>query len=237
MSEVPPVLQPSKTEKLVQSSFVLGIASIACGITALPAIIQSIRALIHLRKETVSKSAFRKVIFSLIFSSCILAFIIFSIASAFYAAQGLADRINCVNNMKQLGLLMRIYRGDNYDRYPTAQWCDIILTNKFDKAELGNLSTNIAKMVHCPSAPRNERCSYAFNRQLVGIKDTDQIAQDTVMLFESDAGWNAVGGPEIIAKRHNSGLNVALIDGSVLQIQGKDIPSLRWNPYTNSTAK
>ena len=236
MSDVPPVIQ-SKAEKLVQSSFVLGIASIACGITALPAIIQSIRALIHLRKENVSKAASRKVIFSLIFSSCILAFVIFSIASAFYAAQGLADRINCVNNMKQLALVIKIYTGDNYDRYPSAQWCDLILTNKIDKAELGGLSIDIPKVLHCPDAPKNQRCSYAMNRQLIGIKDTDQIALDTVLLFESDAGWNAVGGPEIIAKRHNSGLNVALVDGSVLEIQPKDIPNLRWNPYTNSPAK
>jgi len=236
VSDVPPVIQ-SKAEKLVQSSFVLGIASIACGITALPAIIQSIRALIHLRKENVSKAASRKVIFSLIFSSCILAFVIFSIASAFYAAQGLADRINCVNNMKQLALVIKIYTGDNYDRYPSAQWCDLILTNKIDKAELGGLSIDIPKVLHCPDAPKNQRCSYAMNRQLIGIKDTDQIALDTVLLFESDAGWNAVGGPEIIAKRHNSGLNVALVDGSVLEIQPKDIPNLRWNPYTNSPAK
>src|SRR2546428_13907094 len=106
MSDVPRVLQ-SRTEKLVRSSYVLGIASIFCGITALPAIIYSIRALVCMRKETVSKGAYRKVIFSLLFSSCVLAFVIFSVGSAFLAAQGLADRMKCVNNMKTLGLAIK----------------------------------------------------------------------------------------------------------------------------------
>lgn len=233
MSDVPPVIQ-SKAEKLAANSFVLGIASIFCGITALPAIIQSIRALVHMRKETTSKVAFRKVIFSLIFSSCVLGFIIFTVASALGAVQAIVDRINCVNNMKQLALAIRIYEGDHYDRFPPADWSDVILTNGIGTSDY---QTNISKIFHCPDTPKNQRCGYAMNRQLVGIKDTDQIARDTVMLFESDAGWNAAGGPEILAKRHRSGLNIALVDGSVLQIQVKDIPNLRWNPYTNSPAK
>ena len=233
MAEIPPVLQ-SKTEKLVQSSFVLGIASIACGITALSAVVQSIRALACLRKGSANKSAYRKVVFSLIFSSCILAFIIFAGASAFWAAQAIANRINCVNNMKELGLAIRIYTGDNNDTFPTAQWCDLIRTNKEVKAES---LIDFPKVFHCPDAPKGQQCSYAMNRELVGIKDTGQIALDTVMLFESDAGWNAVGGPEILTVRHRSGVNVTLADGSVLQIQAKDIPNLRWNPYTNSLAK
>ncbi len=233
MSDIPPVIKPerSKTEKLVESSFTLGIASIACGITALPAIIQSIRALIHLRGKTLNKAAFSKVIFSLIFSSCVLAFIVFNFFSAVGAAQAMAHQINCVNNMKQLALAVRIYTGDNRDRYPNDQWCDLILTNEIGTS---NYLTNIPNAFHCPSTPKKQKSSYAMNRQLVGIKDTDQIALDTVLLFESDAGWNAVGGPEILAKHHYHSLNVVLVDGSVQQIQEKDIPNLRWHPYTNA---
>jgi hypothetical protein len=233
MPDVPPVIQ-SKTEKLVQSSFVLGIASIVCGITALPAIIQSIRALVLMRKDTKSKPMLRKVVFSLIFSSCILGFIIFSLVSALCAAQALADRINCVNNMKELGLAIKIYTSDHDDIFPTAQWCDVILTNGIGTSDY---QTNISDLFHCPSASKKQRCSYAMNRQLVGIKDATNIMEDAVLLFESDAGWNAVGGPEILAPRHYSGLNVMLVDGSVLQIQVKDIPNLRWSPYTNTPAK
>ena len=31
-----------------------------------------------------------------------------------------AQRINCVNNLKQVGLATRIWSGDNGDKYPTA---------------------------------------------------------------------------------------------------------------------
>lgn len=76
-----------------------------------------------------------------------------------------------------------------------------------------------------------------MNRQLVGIKDTDQIASNTVMLFESDAGWNAVGGPEIAALRHYKGFKVVLVDGSVQEVYSEKLGDLRWNPYTNNPAK
>jgi prepilin-type processing-associated H-X9-DG protein len=231
--ELPPVVQ-SKTEKLVQSSFVLGIASFICGITALPAIIQSVRVLILMRKEAVSKAALCKVVFSLIFSSCIAALIIYGLVSPILAARAMAEQINCVNNMKEIALVIKVYMGDNDDRFPTAQWSDIVLTNKM---ELGGSLIDFSKALHCPAAPRNQRCSYAMNRQLIGIKETAQIADDTVMLFESDAGWNAVGGSEMMAvHRHYSGLNVAFVDGSVEYIEYKNLGKLRWNPYTNAPA-
>ena len=64
---------------------------------------------------------------------------------------------------------------------------------------------------------------------------TVDIAADTVMLFESDTGWNAVGGSEMMAAhRHCSGLNVAFVDGSVEYVEYKNIGKLRWNPYTNA---
>jgi hypothetical protein len=230
----PPLIPPTpqtKAEKLAQSSFTLGILSIFCGLTALPAIIQSIRALVRIRKDGSSKAARRKAIFSLIFSSCILAFIIFSGVSAYTAAQSVADQINCVNNMKQLALAIKIYEGDHNNTFPPNQWCDVLLANK---AAMSDFNTNLTLIFHCPAAPKNQRCSYAMNSNLVGIKDTTKIAEDTVLLFESDAGWNAVGGPEITMARHHSRLNVALVDGSVQYIELKDIGKLRWNPYTNA---
>lgn len=232
---IQPKTEQSKSEKLADSSFALGIASIACGITALPAIIQSVRALRCIRKEqNRNKRAFRKAIFGLIFPACTLAFGILCVASPFNAVRGLAERVNCVNHMKILTLAIKVYVNDNNGgEYPSTNWCDAILANSMGQDFL----TNLPNSFHCPSAPKSQKCSYAMNRQFVGIKDSDQIAPDTVLLFESDAGWNAVGGPEILAKRHLSGLNVALIDGSVMQIQEKDIPNLRWNPFTNSPAK
>jgi len=188
----------------------------------------------RIRKDGASKTASRKAIFGFVFPFCILGFILFCFLSALGAAQSLAERINCMNNLKQLGLAMRMYSSDNRDAYPTVQWCDILLTNKVD---LGGKPLDITKLLHCPAAPKNERCSYALNRQLVGVKDWDKVAPDTVLLFDSDVGWNAIGGPEIAVSRHYKGIDIVRIDGSADQIQTKDIANLRWNPYTNSPAK
>jgi prepilin-type processing-associated H-X9-DG protein len=181
-----------------------------------------------------SKTNRRKVIFSLVFIPCILAFIIFMGVSTYRAWETSADQGNCANNMKSLGLAVILCKSDHYGTFPSNQWCDELLTNKEVMSEF---TTNLANIFHCPTAPKNQQCSYAFNRQLAGIKETDQVAQDTVMLFESDAGWNAVGGPEIMAvRRHYSGLNVAFVDGSIEYVEYKNLGKLRWNPYTNAPA-
>jgi hypothetical protein len=230
---IPPTSQ-SAAEKLARSSFVGAILSIFCGITALPAIIQSIRALVRIRKDGVSKATRLKVIFSLIFSSCVFVFFGFiyvSLVVEFRAAQVYADQFTCVNTMKQLGLAFRVYEEDQSDMFPPNQWCDALLNNK-------RVTTNFSvNGFLCPAANKNQRSSYALNHNLVGIKDDDKVSKDTVLIFESDAGWNAIGGPEIATARHyGSRLTVVLVDGSVHRIEIKDIGNLRWNPYTNASA-
>jgi hypothetical protein len=222
MPDEPPATQ-SKAEKLAQDSFVLGIAGILCGITALPAIIYSIRALVRIRKDGASKAASRKAVFSLIFSCCTFAFLVFMVVSPFRAAQAMADDINCISHMKVLAVTIRLYEGDNNDTFPaTGRWCDALQ------------STNTA-MFRCPNAPKKQRCSYAMNAKLGGVKDRGQIPEDTVMLFESDAGWNAAGGPEIAKARHmNTLLHVAFVNGLVDYVQFTNIGKLRWEPSTNS---
>src|SRR6185312_5740953 len=59
-------------------------------------------------------------------------------ASFFADAQGEAERVQCVNNLKQIGLAMRVWMGDNNDRYPAS----ILLASN-------ELSTT--KVLVCPS--------------------------------------------------------------------------------------
>ena len=56
----------------------------------------------------------------------------------FDEAQQQAERIQCVNNLKQLGLAARIWEGDNNDKYPTSL---VVMSNE--------LST--VKILVCPS--------------------------------------------------------------------------------------
>jgi hypothetical protein len=92
-----------------------------------------------------------------------------------------AQRINCVNNLKQLGLAVRMYAADHNDLLPpAATWCDAI------QGGIGS-----SKAFQCPAEP-GQRCSYAFNAELDGKKE-NKISSQTVLLFESDLGWNGCG--------------------------------------------
>jgi len=131
-----------------------------------------------------------------------------------------AQTINCVNNLKQLGLAVRIYSTDNHDLFPPAEtWCGAIQT-----------TVGSPKVFQCPVV-RDQRCAYAFNARLSG-KKTDAVNPQTVLIFESDAGWNASGGPEVMLKspRHAHRFIVGFADGHVEQVTETRLQQLRWDP-------
>jgi hypothetical protein len=128
--------------------------------------------------------------------------------------------INCVNNMKQLAVGVRIYAVDHDGQLPpAATWCDAIQS-----------SVGSPKVFQCPSEPER-RCSYAFNAKLDGKKDSE-INPQTVLLFESDAGWNGTGDADNLKPHSHSGriVIVALADGAVMQIPRSKLGTLRWEP-------
>ena len=139
----------------------------------------------------------------------------------------MAWETQCCNQVKQIYLQIRIYEGDNSDELPPlGHWCDAIAGTNLPAAKF-----------HCPAAPQQQACGFAMNINLKDVKNIDSIPNDTVMIFESDAGWNAVGGPEIAVARHYSYLHVGYVDGSVGLVKGEDIRKLRWVPITNSPAR
>ena len=126
----------------------------------------------------------------------------------------------CIDHAQQLSEAMRRHANDNNDRFPpAATWCDAI--------QSGASGLNAFQ---CP-ARSDLRCGYAYNAALAG-KTKFEVAPDTVLLFESDAGWNQAGGPTvaIAAPRHSGSLTVVLVDGSVRQVTRGDLSTLRWNP-------
>jgi len=132
--------------------------------------------------------------------------------------------INCINNLKQLGLAVRLYSGDNADIYPAAtNWGDAILNN------VGS------RRIFFFFGVTNQAGAYAFNALLSGLKEAE-IAPDTVMIFESDSGWNASGGAELMITnaRHNNLWVIAFADGSVQQLRATRLKTLRWNPISTN---
>jgi type II secretory pathway pseudopilin PulG len=68
-----------------------------------------------------------------------------------------AQTTQCVNNMKQLALAVKVYAADHSDQLPpAATWCDAI------QGHVGS-----PQVFQCP-ADDSRRCAYAFNARLDG---------------------------------------------------------------------
>jgi prepilin-type processing-associated H-X9-DG protein len=225
--------RPARTSGLAITSLVLGILGI-CGITALVGLVLGIVALVKINRSGGRLSGQGLAIagicvsgFMLLVSIPFMAGLTLpALARAKQRAQAIsqpqqrAQTINCINNMKQLGLAVRIYAVDHDGQLPPmATWCDAIQTN-----------VGSPKVFQCPSEP-GRRCAYAFNAKLDGKKDSE-VDPNTVLLFESEAGWNGTGGAENLKphKHSDRSVNVALADGSVRPIPRSQLGTLRWEP-------
>lgn len=219
-----PTGPPAKTSGLAIASLVLGILGMfTCGTTALVGLILGIVSLVKVKKSNGGGQGIA--LAGTIISGAFLLMIPIWAAMflpALAKAKQRAMTINCVNNMKQLALAVRIYAGDNGDRFPSAtNWCDAI------KTDLGS-----EKVFQCPAAEnQNERCHYAYNARLTGMEQKN-IDPSTVLFFETEGGWDVSGGPERMLRpsRHGRVYVVAFADGSVRQMTSDQLAGLRWNP-------
>ena len=224
---------PPQTSSLAIWSLVLGISSFLCGVTAIPGLILGIIALNKI-KESAGRLGGRGLALAGTITSAIalllvpVAFMAALLLPALAKAKSKALTINCVNNVKQIGLAVRIHSSDNNETYPAAtNWCDAIVQ------EVGS-----PKVYQCPGDAAQLRSGYAFNAKLGGLAEKD-VDPGTVMVFESDAGWNASGGRELMITqpRHNGRYVIGLADGSVQMMTEAQVRQLRWDPklQTNNT--
>ncbi len=146
-------------------------------------------------------------------------------------AKARAQRIQCVNNLKQCGLAARIWEGDNGDKYPTMSMFNTSEDNVFSCFQVMSNELSTPKVIICPADKRepaedfnhlsNENISY-----FVGLDVTNEA--DPEMLLYGDrnitnglapirgilrlppnrpVGWTAA--------IHNRVGNIGLADGSV----------------------
>lgn len=229
LSSAAPVAAPARTSAMAVTSLVMGIVGIiTCGITLLlTAPVGLVLGAIALNK--IGKSQGRLGGKGLALTGVILNGVTLLLIPVFAAmmlpalaaAKQKAQAINCVNNEKELWLAIKIYSGDNTNCFPAAAtWCDAI------KDEAGS-----EKIYKCPATDSSSRCGYAFNTKLGGM-DMDKVDPQTVVLFESDTGWNANGGQELMINqsRHARVFVVALADGTVTQVRESQLNTLRWDP-------
>jgi prepilin-type processing-associated H-X9-DG protein len=216
----------AKTSGMAITSLVMGILGI-CGITAVVGLILGIIALVKINRSGGRLSGNGLAIAGICVSGFMLLFSIPFMAAltlpALARAKSKAQTINCINNVKQLALGVFVYADANGNQCPPAStWCDAILKN-----------VGSEKVFVCPGASPGSRCHYAFNRKLGGLS-TAKITNParTVMIFESDGGWNSSGGRELITlrPRHGQRFIVGFADGHVESLTESQLAPLVWDP-------
>jgi hypothetical protein len=128
-------------------------------------------------------------------------------------------RMICIGNMLGLGRAIQLYAEQNEGSYPMAdKWCDLLI------------EAGLASEAHfvCPEAGTG-RCHYAMNSHA-----EPNSAGDTVLLFETNAGWNQAGGPEILtADHHPRGCNIVFTADHCRFVRTNDLANLRWKADPN----
>lgn len=221
-----PAAATAKTSGLAIASLVCGILGIfTCGITALVGLILGIVALVKINNSQGRLSGRGFAIAGVVVSSVLFLLLpIFAamLLPALAKARVRAQTVQCVNNARQLCLAVRMYSIDHKDTFPSAErWCDAI-TN----------AVGSPKVFQCSADP-GSRCAFAFNAKL-GDKKEGEVNPQTVMIFESNAGWNASGDVgQLEPHKHSDSRHIVIIglaDGSVQQVKQAELGSLRWDP-------
>jgi len=142
-------------------------------------------------------------------------------------------RVRCAKNLKDLWHRLRLYYiaqdvprvswfGKTKILYPTATgWCDAM----FRAYKSTGMSVFVLRAYKCSSVAEG-KCHYAMNP-----KCKPHSPPDTVLLFETKAGWNQHGGPELFTLDNHDpkGGCVLLNDGTVKFVRTKEeLHNLRW---------
>ncbi len=218
---------PVKTSGLAITSLVCGILGLfTCGITALVGLILGIISMVKIKNSQGRVRGFGLAVSGTVVSGVfVLMLPLFAamLLPALAKAKQKAQTLQCMNNLKQITLAAHMYADSHGDKFPPAEsWCDAL-----------QQSGATERTLKCVAAARDSRCDYAINRQVAGMQ-LNQIRSpmNTVLFFESDGGWNASSGAEMVASplRHNRTTCVGFVDGHVEVVTEQRLNELRWEP-------
>ena len=111
------------------------------------------------------------------------------------------------------------------------KWCDAI----FQEAVTVRIYASPQDPVAVSMANSGQKVSsYAFNKALSG-KFLNEVNPNTVMIFETDLGWNGSGGLkealEFLEFFDGHAIAVGTADGAVRQVSSPDqLRRMRWEP-------
>ena len=133
-----------------------------------------------------------------------------------------AEQTNsCGEQMKVLRHSIELYLLEHENTFPNAAtWLDDIMP-----------TLPSVKPFVCPAERGgSQRCSYAFNAKLSGLKK-DEINSDTVMIFECRDGWNVSGSARDLISRHKNTYVVVFVGLDQMKwIPKSGLSQLRWDP-------
>ena len=213
---------PGKTSGLAITSLILAILSpFTCFLTALPAIILGIVALVKISQSAgqLKGSGLAVAGIAVPFVTLpILALLMGILMPALARTRQIAFRMVCGTNLKGLGTAMLIYANDYDEKYPTpSKWCDLLV----EHVEV------TPKSFRCKGAPEGP-CNYAMNEN--AAKLGKKALPGMVLLFESTPGWNQSGGPELLTTENHQGdgCNILFTDLRVEFVKTERLNELLW---------
>jgi hypothetical protein len=132
-------------------------------------------------------------------------------------------RFHCAWNMQNIYTAGPLYRR-KVNSYPKpTEWCDAVMRDRTNISYVNE--ERMRGHFKCPSISEG-RCTYAMNPNC-----EPNSPPDTVLLFETKAGWNQHGGAELFTfdNHEPKGGCVLLNDGTVKFIRTKEeLQQLRW---------
>ena len=213
---------PAKTSGLAIASLILGFLGF-CGITALIGLVLGIIASIRISKSDGRLKGQGLAITGIIISAVLLLLLVVLVPPAVGKAKAKVLSIACMANAQQINLAVIMHAQANTNTCPpAATWCDavqgnLVLTNAFQ----------------CLAADKSHRSHYAFNARLDSLSmDKIKNPAQTVMIFESEGGWNQSGGSELKPRkpRHGRTIIVGFADGHTEAVDESRLAQLQWEP-------
>jgi len=150
------------------------------------ALATGVAALVRLRQAAEARRPRRAA--KLALAGAVLIGVLLFVVAPFAAGARTEQRLlECTAKVNLLATAMAMY-AENWGAYPPADgWQEAVAD--FGPAEWAFV---------CPAAP-DPTASYAYNRALAGVRPEDvKLEPNTVIIFESDAGPGAAGGPELL---------------------------------------
>ena len=157
---------------------------------------------------------------------------------ALASAKKKAQRINCVNNLKQLGLAYRIWEGDNGDKYPMAVFTINSAADTFRYFQVMSNELSTPRILVCPADTRTAAANFARLKNqnvsyFVGLDASDAYPQ---RFLSGDRNITGPAAPENgilklvpggsvswTAEIHVNQGNLGLTDGSVWQYSNSQL--------------